>query len=409
MKNIFYNTFGNIFYSFCQWLITIVVVYLENYEFGAAGILSLAMTTSSSFSAISLFSMRNYQISDSKGEFTQSQYVSSRIITCAAALIACVIYAIPGNNVFQVLCIAAFMLVRIAEGFADVLFGVDQLHNRYGLICLSCTLRGLMTIGSFVLMMRMTHNLVITLFTMAILNILIVMIIDIRFTFKLEKIVLNLRDKAIVKLLRQCLPLVAFTFLLSLVNLIPKQVLNTLQGEDALGVYSSLASPTLVIQIFASVAFAPFVPKLAKLLEDREYAKFLKILRLTYLGIVVLAGVALAGAAILGRPVLFFLFKEKILEHYDLFMPIIWCTLLLAGVWVINAIVITLRRLKMLLIGMAIDFVILCLVTYPCVSIYGQNGVSYAQIIALGLLLPFMAGICEMDIQKRKRLQGSDK
>lgn len=404
MKNIFYNTFGNIFYSFCQWLITIVVVYLENYEFGAAGILSLAMTTSSSFSAISLFSMRNYQISDSKGEFTQSQYVSSRIITCAAALIACVIYAIPGNNVFQVLCIVAFMLVRIAEGFADVLFGVDQLHNRYGLICLSCTLRGLMTIGSFVLMMRMTHNLVITLFTMAILNLLIVMIIDIRFTFKLEKIVLNLRDKAILKLLKQCLPLVAFTFLLSLVNLIPKQVLNSLMGEDALGVYSSLASPTLVIQIFASVAFAPFVPKLAKLLEDREYAKFLKILRLTYLGIVVLAGVALAGAAILGRPVLFFLFKEKILEHYDLFMPIIWCTLLLAGVWVINAIVITLRRLKMLLIGMAIDFVILCLVTYPCVSIYGQNGVSYAQIIALGLLLPLMAGICEYDIYKRKKI-----
>ena len=404
MKNIFYNTFGNIFYSFCQWLITIVVVYLENYEFGAAGILSLAMTTSSSFSAISLFSMRNYQISDSKGEFTQSQYVSSRIITCAAALIACVIYAIPGNNVFQVLCIAAFMLVRIAEGFADVLFGVDQLHNRYSLICLSCTLRGLMTIGSFVLMMRMTHNLVITLFTMAILNLLIVMIIDIRFTFKLEKIVLNLRDKAILKLLKQCLPLVAFTFLLSLVNLIPKQVLNSLMGEDALGVYSSLASPTLVIQIFASVAFAPFVPKLAKLLEDREYAKFLKILRLTYLGIVVLAGVALAGAAILGRPVLFFLFKEKILENYDLFMPIIWCTLLLAGVWVINAIVITLRRLKMLLIGMAIDFVILCLVTYPCVSIYGQNGVSYAQIIALGLLLPLMAGICEYDIYKRKKI-----
>lgn len=404
MKNIFYNTFGNIFYSFCQWLITIVVVYLENYEFGAAGILSLAMTTSSSFSAISLFSMRNYQISDSKGEFTQSQYVSSRIITCAVALIACIIYAIPGNNVFQVLCIVAFMLVRIAEGFADVLFGVDQLHNKYGLICLSCTLRGLMTIGSFVIIMRMTHDLVITLFTMAALNILIVLVIDIRLTFKLEKIVLNLRDKAIVKLLRQCLPLVAFTFLLSLVNLIPKQVLNTLLGEDALGVYSSLASPTLVIQIFASVAFAPFVPKLAKLLEDREYAKFLKILRLTYLGIVVLAGVALAGAAILGRPVLFFLFKEKILEHYDLFMPIIWCTLLLAGVWVINAIVITLRRLKMLLIGMAIDFVILCLVTYPCVSIYGQNGVSYAQIIALGLLLPLMAGICEYDIYKRKKI-----
>ena len=191
MKNVFYNTFGNIFYSFCQWLITIVVVYLENYEFGSAGVLSLAMTTSSTFAAISLFSMRNYQISDTKGEFTQGQYFSSRIITCVVALIACIIYAIPGNNFFQVLCIAAFMLIRIAESFADVLFGVDQIHDKYGLICLSCTLRGIMTAGSFIVVMRMTHDLLITLFTMAILNLLVVVIVDIRMTFKLEKIIVS--------------------------------------------------------------------------------------------------------------------------------------------------------------------------------------------------------------------------
>ena len=407
MKNVFYNTFGNIFYSFCQWLITIVVVYLENYEFGAAGILSLAMTTSSSFSAISLFSMRNYQISDTKGEFTQGQYVSSRIITCAAAFVACIIYAIPGNSLFQILCIAAFMLVRIAESLADVLFGVDQMHDRYGLICLSCTLRGIMTAGSFVVVMRMTHNLVLTLFTMAVLNLLIVVIIDVRMTFKLEKIIIRLKDKLLIKLFKQCLPLVVFTFLLSLVNLIPKQVLNMVQGEDALGVYSSIASPTLVVQVFASVAFAPFIPKLALLLEQKEYDKFLKIQRFTYIGLVVLAGVVLAGAALLGRPALFLLFKEDILEYYDLFIPIVCCTILLAGVWVIDAIVVTVRRLKILLIGMAVDFVILCLITYPCISIYGQNGTSYAQIIALGLLLPFMAGICEFDIQKRKKLAGA--
>lgn len=406
MKNVFYNTFGNIFYSFCQWLITIVVVYLENYEFGSAGILSLAMTTSSSFSAISLFSMRNYQISDSKGEFTQGQYVSSRLITCAVALIACIIYAIPGNNLFQVLCIAAFMLVRVAESLADVLFGVDQMHDRYGLICLSCTLRGLLTAGSFIVAMRMTHDLVITLFIMAVLNLLVVVIIDVRLTFKLEKIIIKLKDKSLIRLFKQCMPLVAFTFLLSMVNLIPKQVLNMVQGEDSLGIYSSMASPTLVVQVFASVAFAPFIPKLAQLLEKKEYDKFLKIQRFTYLGLVVLAGVVLAGASLLGRPVLFLLFKEEILQYYDLFIPIVCCTILLAGVWVIDAIVVTIRRLKILLIGMVADFVILCLITYPCISIFGQNGTSYAQIIALGLLLPFMAGICEFDIQKRKKLAG---
>lgn len=61
-KNVIWNTCGSVFYSLCQWLLTAIVIRGASYE--AGGVLSLAMTTSSSFSAISLFSMRNYQVSD---------------------------------------------------------------------------------------------------------------------------------------------------------------------------------------------------------------------------------------------------------------------------------------------------------------------------------------------------------
>ena len=59
-KDIAWNTFGNIFYGFCTWVITIIVVRLGSFE--DAGYLSLAMTTSSTYNAIALFAMRNYQI-----------------------------------------------------------------------------------------------------------------------------------------------------------------------------------------------------------------------------------------------------------------------------------------------------------------------------------------------------------
>ena len=101
-KNIIWNTFGSIFYCACQWLITIVVVHLSSYE--AAGYLSIAMTTSSSFSAISLFSMRNYQISDVRGEYTDNEYVGSRIFTCIAAFVSCVLVCLITNSVYQTLC-----------------------------------------------------------------------------------------------------------------------------------------------------------------------------------------------------------------------------------------------------------------------------------------------------------------
>ena len=91
-KNIAWNTFGSVFYSACQWLITVLVVHLSSYE--SAGYLSLAMTTSSSFSAISLYSMRNFQVSDVKGEYNCNEYVGSRIDTCILGFVCCAIVSV---------------------------------------------------------------------------------------------------------------------------------------------------------------------------------------------------------------------------------------------------------------------------------------------------------------------------
>ena len=59
-KEMMWNSIGNLVYCICQWVITILTVRLCSYEM--AGYLSLAMSTSSTFSTISLFSMRNYQV-----------------------------------------------------------------------------------------------------------------------------------------------------------------------------------------------------------------------------------------------------------------------------------------------------------------------------------------------------------
>ena len=143
-KNVLWNTCGSVFYSVCQWLLTAIVIRGASYE--AGGILSLAMTTSSSFSAISLFSMRNYQVSDLKGEYSTDEYVGSRVITCIAAFFCCVVTAVYHNSWEQMLCIDAFMLVRVAEGWVDVLHGVDQKYEKYDYIGKSYFLRGIITL-----------------------------------------------------------------------------------------------------------------------------------------------------------------------------------------------------------------------------------------------------------------------
>lgn len=68
LANIFYNSFGMIFYYGCQWLTTILVVRLSGFE--DSGNYSLAMTFTAAFAILALFNTRQYQVSDVVGEYS---------------------------------------------------------------------------------------------------------------------------------------------------------------------------------------------------------------------------------------------------------------------------------------------------------------------------------------------------
>lgn len=400
-KNIAWNTCGSVFYCVCQWLITILVVWLDSY--GAAGDLSLAMTTSSSFSAIALFSMRNFQVSDVAEEYSAGQYVSSRILTCGAAFVSCLAASLcSGNTPYEVLCIGAFMMIRVAEAIVDVLHGINQKYMRYDLIGKSYIIRGILTVGSFCAGLAFTGNLMVTLMIMAGLNLLTAFVYDWVHTGKLEEFSIRLKDSRIRNLLTACVPIVVFSFLLSLENLIPKTILKEQYGRDQLGIYSSMASPTLVVQVFASVAFNPFLPAFSLAYQQGDLKRFRGMFHKSLAVLAAMCLVVTLGAVILGRPGLKLLFGPDILEHYGLFLPIVWCTILTALIWILSSLVVALRRIRWLLIGMIGDFLVCVLAAEPVVRTYEKNGVSILQIGAYAAYIVWLIAVCEICTKKEK-------
>jgi O-antigen/teichoic acid export membrane protein len=192
-------------------------------------------------------------------------------------------------------------------------------------------------------------------------------------------------------------------------NLFAKMMLNNMLGADQLGIYSSIASPTLVVQVFASVAFNPFLPGLAELYTKKQYKHFLKGLRWVYLSLAVLSAVTCIGARIIGRWGLKLLFGADILAYYNLFMPIVWCTILTAFIWVLYSVLIAMRQIGLLVIGMAVDFIILLFITGPCIEAFEKNGASIAQIIVYALFIGFLVFACEYTVcAKRKQHTDQD-
>ncbi len=400
-RNVLWNTAGSVFYCVCQWLITVIVVRLSSYE--NAGYLSLAMTTSSSFSTISLFSMRNFQVSDVKGEYNNDVYVGSRILTCFFALVCCTLTILRGNSCYQIICIEAFMVVRIAEAIVDVMHGIDQKYDHYDFIGKSYIIRGIITVCSFTFTQVVLGDLAITLCVMALLNCMAAFLFDWKKTYNLDFFRPLVLDKKVWELLGKCFPIVIFSFLLSVENLLPKTILQQQYGAEELGIYSSIASPTLIVQVFSAVVFNPFLPALSELYYRGEIKRFRKMLHRTFLLLIGMCVIVNIGAAILGRFGLTLLFGRGILEYYDLFFPIVWCTILIAIIWIVSAVLVALRQIRWLLTGMIFDFLICVSLARRLIECYGKNGVSFVQIIVYLAYIIFMVIICEMVLYKQEK------
>lgn len=398
-KDMMWNTVGNLVYCICQWVITILTVRLCSYE--TAGYLSLAMSTSSTFSTISLFSMRNYQVSDVNGKYEDKEYIGSRFLTCLLALSLCCLYSITVSSSYQRICIIAFMFIRLVEGAVDVLHGINQKYGRYDFIGKSLFIRGIVTIVAFLAGILVTNDLFIALVLTAIGNAIAFVIFDIRKTGSLEKLTAKIYSKRVLELLKECLPLVVSSFLISLIPLIPRNAIQAIQGNEILGVYSSIASPTMVVQVFAQQAFGPMLPRLSIMLNEKRYKQFLDLfnkLLLIFVGFTVVISIA---AAIFGRLGLSILYGKSILEYYSLFMPLIWCTVGTAIAWILISIVTAIRKLKSLMIIMFIGFAFDFMFTNSMINLFGTNGASYVQIISFLIVIVCMAFTVEFSIKNK--------
>lgn len=397
-KNMIWSSMGNLVYCICLWAITILTVRLCSYD--QAGYLSLAMSASSTCATIGLFSMRNYQISDINNEFSVSEYVGSRFFTCLLSVIFCFVYCLQSNSLYQALCIIAFMTIRIAECGIDVIHGVDQKHGRYDIIGKSLLIRGLMTVIIFSFCLITMKDLLLSLAITGSANIVAMVLYDIKQTSRLEAIRPSFNVQKILVLLKKCTPLVIMSFLLSTIPLLPKSSMQKMISNEMLGIYSSIGSPTLVVQVFATYAFNPLLPKLAEYYSRKEYQEFLRVFHKLFIILIGFSVFVIVGALIFGRLGLSILYGAEIIEHFNLFIPLVWCTILTAFVWILNSIVISIRRIYPMLAFMVISFGLDVMLNRSFIVHFGTNGASYIQMLCYVVFALGMVLIIEMTVRK---------
>lgn len=384
LANIFYNSFGMIFYYGCQWLTTILVVRLSGFE--DSGNYSLAMTFTAAFAILALFNTRQYQVSDVVGEYSDRTYIHSRYVAMAAAFLICFIGLFFNSyTLYQWSVILLYMVYKCIEAWIDVYHGIDQKNGRMDYICYSYIVRGVLMFAGFCGILYLTKNLVFAVGSITLMTILVAFFYDRRVAERFIAVDAKTDKEAVKKLMLAMIPLVVVAVTNNLSISLPKYFLERYYGATVLGYYSSVATPSMIVQVGASTIFVPLITPLADRLKENDKKGFLDILKKVAVVFAVLSVLAVIVSALLGEWFLVLVFKEEIRPYTYLFVPIIISTLLISINACMFPVCTVLREIKgQLAVGIG-GIISSWIASVVCVKKYSMDGVVYALLITLGI------------------------
>jgi len=382
VKNTIWNSIGVLIYFACQYMITIVVVRLYD-GYMNAGYLALAMNITNFFSAVAIYNVRVFQVSDIKGEYNDSEYVIARILTCASSILLCFIFVIVAERTaMEIIIVLCYMVFRANESFIDVLHGINQKHWRMDYIGVSLAVRGVLMLAAFVLL-GWLFGLLPAIIGMAVITIIIGIVYDVQKTKKLA-IYTAYAGKQILSLLKRCFPLMLVILIGTIIVSYSRYSVERIHGTEALGIYASVSVPTMMVQIAISLLFAPLANLFSEALKAGDKSKFCKIFAIAS---AIIAGITFAfflASHILGEWGLNILYGASIVP-YTYLLP---GTAIVAGLtgtmWFMNLVFAVIRDIKGILAGTFIGVIICFATTDMFLNNYGLIGANHVMIISQG-------------------------
>jgi len=390
-KNMVWNVAGSVGFIGAQWMMTILIVHLAGYT--EAGYLSLGLSLTNVFTNIAYFGIRNFQVSDTAGKYSADVYVSHRMIAVAVAFVLYGLFVlVNGYTAYVTVFLLLFIVYRLSEPVADVLHGIDQKAWRLDVAGKSFLLRGALTLALFIVLERLTGNLAVTTFAMLAAAYGVIVLYDVPGARRCTPFSLRAGKGQIASLTRECWPLFIYALCLNAVVPIPRYFLERLEGSQVLGYYSSVAIPASVVQLLSSYIFSTFTALFSEYLARGEKEKFLALFRRLCFAVVGLTVLALCGCALLGEWALALLFTEEIRAYAYLLLPTVFCCGVLALTWFLGAVLTVLRDMKGVLFGGAGGALASLLASWPCIRLWGVDGVNGALLVSGAVTLAIFAG-----------------
>lgn len=291
------NTLGTSAWGMVFPVLTIVVTQLAGVEL--AGMFSLAFVTGSLLMILANYGVRTYQISDLNEAHSFSDYQLNRWLTCAAMLVVGWIYCAIRGYAGEMFTISMGVYVyKMVDGLADVYEGRLQQKDKLYLAGISQAFRSVLVLVVFSVALFITRSVSVSCIAMAIAAGVSFIVLTLPLAIWETPTSARASFDSVVALFKQCAPLFVALFLYSLIDNMPKFVMEGVLSYDNQLYYNVLYFPAMGILLTAQLIYKPMLVKMAAVWADPEKRKRFDMIIVVIVAVIV--GITVVMALIMG-------------------------------------------------------------------------------------------------------------
>lgn len=292
-----------------------------------AGIFTMAMSVGQQLVTIGYFNVRTFQVSDVKQVYRFNDYFMFRILSCLAMVAVGTGWMLVGDfRGVKLIAVIILIAFKTGEAFADVAEGLYQQRDRYDGAARCMFWETVVFLAAFTLVLGFTRNLTLALGAMTLAYLAAVVLIDGSLIGVFEKLQLRFQWEKLRQLFLACLPLFLNSFLVLYINNSSKYAIDRLAGPKELAYFNIIYMPAFVINMLGGFLLKPMLASLSLRFQERDFGRFVSILRRQALYLGAVSALCVAGAWVLGVPVLSLIYGRD-LSGYRREL----CILVLAG------------------------------------------------------------------------------
>ena len=302
------NTAGTAIWGFVFPLLTIVATQLVGAE--QAGVYSLAFVTATLLMIVGNFGVRTFQVSDVAEEHSFGDYQVHRAITCIAMLLAGIGYcSVRGYDGDMVTVSMGVYVYRMVDALADVYEGRLQQEDKMYLAGVSLGFRSVAVLVFFSMSLFITRSLPVACVIMAIAAVATFVVLTLPLALMETPRSTGWSVRGVASLFKLCCPLFVALFLYSLVDNMPKFLMEGVLSYDNQLYFNVLYFSAQGILMTTQMVYKPLLLRLANAWDDPdERATFNKILIAVFAVIVATTVVTFLVMGWIGIPILSFLY-----------------------------------------------------------------------------------------------------